>query len=124
MTSKRVVRAVAAERHNDARVSLPRRMLRSIWLRAALFVAALLVLATLFMGHFGSKVSAEQTEFLANAVRRSAVQCYALEGRFPTNLAYLEQEYGLIIDHQNYAVYYEPMGENLIPQIRVMAIAR
>jgi hypothetical protein len=86
------------------------------------FVVVFVLLATLVFGGMGGKVEEKQLEFLGNAVRRSAVQCYALEGRFPDNLSYLEDNYGLIIDHENYAVYYEPMGGNLIPQIRIIAL--
>jgi hypothetical protein len=88
----------------------------------ALFVVVVVTVMLMFTSGVGARVSREQTDFLADAVRRSAVQCYALEGRFPDNLSYLEQKYGLIIDHENYVVYYENMGGNLIPQIRVIAL--
>jgi hypothetical protein len=69
-----------------------------------------------------TQVNSEATSFLEDAVRRSAVQCYALEGRFPQDLQHLEDNSGLIVDHDRYAVYYESMGDNLIPQIRVIVL--
>jgi len=86
------------------------------------FVLLIVLIVNVFAGGTGSRVQARQLEFLTDAVRRSAVQCYALEGRFPDNLSYLEEHYGLIIDHDSFFVYYEPMGSNLIPQIRVIPI--
>jgi len=85
------------------------------------FIVLFLVAITLVLGSTETKVQDRQTEFLADAVRRAAVQSYALEGRFPENIAYLEENYGLIIDHKRFAVYYESMGDNLLPQIRVIA---
>jgi hypothetical protein len=78
----------------------------------------------IFSGSLNGQVSDKQIDFLEDAVRRSAIQCYALEGAFPTSLNYLEENYGLIIDHKNYIVYYEQMGGNLIPQIRVVPVNR
>jgi hypothetical protein len=111
-----------AVNNNIAPAKPIKRLFSSIWPRMMVFIVACVVLALIFSGSLNNKVSATQTTFLEDAVRRSAVQCYALEGAFPTNLNYLEENYGLIIDHTNYVVYYEQMGGNLIPQIRVVAL--
>ncbi len=100
-----------------------RRFFSSVWLKMIIFVVLFVLVTTLVANGTSTKVEEKQTEFLADAVRRSAVQCYALEGRFPDNLSYLEDHYGLIIDHDNFAVYYEPMGGNLLPQIRVIPLS-
>jgi hypothetical protein len=101
------------------------RVLRSrmLWL----FVFAALVCCAVFFALRGvsSSVDANQAEFVEDSVRRSAVQCYALEGRFPDTIGgvqYLERTYGLTIDYSRYAVYYESMGGNLMPEIRVIPI--
>jgi hypothetical protein len=108
-----------ADSSNMTRTSLLTRFLKHAWVRMLLFALVCAIGTVLLTSGMHNKVSSKQTDFLADAVRRSAVQCYALEGRFPDNLAYLENNYGLIIDHNNYLVYYEQMGGNLIPQIRV-----
>ena len=107
-----------------AQHGLIRRLLSSKALLMAVFVAILLLV--MFFGTTGisGQVGSNQAQFLTDAVRRSAVQCYALEGRFPDNVAYLEHNYGLIIDKERYAVYYESMGGNILPQIRVVTISR
>lgn len=102
--------------------SLIRRVVKSVWFKMAVFLVLFVLLASLFSAGAGDKVQEKQLEFLEEAVQRSAVQCYALEGRFPDNVSYLEENYGLIIDHENYAVYYESMGGNLLPQIRVIPL--
>jgi len=57
---------------------------------------------------------------LEQALRRSAVACYAAEGFYPPDLAYLRQHYGLRIDDARYAVFYEVYGSNLMPDITVL----
>ena len=57
---------------------------------------------------------------LEEAVRRGAVACYAAEGIYPPDLAYLETHYGLQVDHGRYAVKYEIFASNLMPDITVL----
>lgn len=89
-------------------------------------VAALLALAIVWgTGGLSSTVTDKQAQFVADSVRRSSVQCYAIEGRFPPTVGgveYLEKNYGLAIDHERYVVYYESLGDNLIPQIHISVI--
>jgi hypothetical protein len=86
-------------------------------------LAFALALALLFATDgISGQVDSESARFLEDSVRRSAVQCYALEGSFPSDTAYLEEHYNLVIDRNRYAVYYESMGSNLLPQIRVVAL--
>jgi len=89
-----------------------------------IFIVLFLILINLSMGGTSSEIDDRQAQFLSDAVRRAAVQSYALEGRFPENISYLEENYGLIIDHNRFAVYYESMGDNILPQIRVITLMR
>jgi hypothetical protein len=101
------------------------RILTSRVLGVVLVAAILLGLAIWGTGGFSGTVTDRQAQFVADSVRRSSVQCYAIEGRFPPTIGgigYLEDNYGLIVDHSRYVVYYESLGDNLIPQIRVNVI--
>lgn len=87
---------------------------------AAGFVLAL----ALFLGALASVSRAAQTQqmqSLEQAVRRSAVHCYATEGTYPDSLAYLQQHYGLQYDAETYRVDYEIFASNLMPVITVTA---
>ena len=53
-------------------------------------------------------------------MRRSALQCYVVEGVYPPDLAYLEDNYGLQVNTEDYYVTYEAFSSNLPPTIRVM----
>ena len=59
---------------------------------------------------------------LENAVRRAAVACYAAEGIYPPDLAYLEEHYGLQVDETRYQVSYEIFASNLMPEITVLEL--
>lgn len=61
----------------------------------------------------------KQFEILSEAVKRSAVQCYAIEGFYPPNIEYLEDNYGLIIDHDKYVVSYSIFASNIMPEIEI-----
>ena len=59
-------------------------------------------------------------ESLEQALRRSAVACYAAEGIYPPSVAYLEEHYGLQIDKRRFVVHYTAIAENLMPDITVL----
>ena len=77
---------------------------------------------SLYLNEITRQIDDNQVVFLENAIRRSAIQCYSIEGRFPDGLEYLEENYSLVIDRSRYNVFYEYMGGNLIPQIWVFPI--
>jgi len=54
------------------------------------------------------------------AVRHAAVQCYALEGSYPPDVAYLKEHYGIRYDERRFFVHYRPNGSNLAPDIAVI----
>ena len=58
--------------------------------------------------------------FLFGFSRKSLVNCYAIEGAYPDSLSYLEEHYGLQIDHNRYVVDYEPFGDNIWPTVQVV----
>ena len=57
---------------------------------------------------------------LEDALRRAAAACYAAEGFYPPNVAYMVQHYGLQYDADAYRVHYEIFASNLMPEITVV----
>ena len=57
---------------------------------------------------------------LEQAVQRSAVACYAAEGFYPPNVAYMQEHYGLQWNSQRYIIHYEIFASNLMPDITVL----
>jgi hypothetical protein len=57
-----------------------------------------------------------------SAVERAVMQCYALEGAYPPDLDYLQENYGLILDRGQYDYLYEIVAGNIHPVIQVQRL--
>ena len=57
---------------------------------------------------------------LEHAVRKTAVTCYAVEGFYPPDIAYMQEHYGLQWNSRNYMIHYEIFASNLMPDITVL----
>lgn len=68
----------------------------------------------------GSGQQAESLKQLDASIRKATMTCYATEGVYPPNVQYLKDNYGIQIDEDRYAVFYEIEGANLMPNITVM----
>ncbi len=66
-----------------------------------------------------AKTEAEQRNMLDQAIRRATIQCYAIEGRYPPSVEYLEEHYGLSTDREKYHVFYDGWASNIMPDITV-----
>ena len=66
-----------------------------------------------------NKSNEESYKILSDAIIRSAVQCYAIEGFYPPDVKYLEENYGLLVDHEKYFVNYSVFASNIIPEVEV-----
>jgi hypothetical protein len=66
-------------------------------------------------------LKAESTLAIEQAVQKSARQCYVVEGVYPPDLKYLQDNYGLKINTEDYFVSYDAFADNLPPTIRVTA---
>jgi len=64
--------------------------------------------------------NAEEKKQLEEAVRRAVVTCYATEGIYPPDLAYVKEHYGVQVNEERYLVVYDVFAENLMPEITVL----
>ena len=62
----------------------------------------------------------EGKQQLETALRRAAVSCYAAEGFYPPDVAYLQEHYGLRFDEDAYTVHYVLSASNWMPDITVL----
>lgn len=97
-----------------------RRKTRSGLLALVFALLLLAVLAAAVFGHSGRDVSEESAAAIREAVRRSALQCYVVENAYPPDLQYLQDNYGLQINTEDYYVVYDCFSSNLPPSIRVI----
>ena len=97
-------------------------MKKKTWI-SLLAVVLVLVLFIVFLSALGNLKQGygeEGRQQLEDALRRAAVACYAAEGFYPPTLDYLVQNYGIQINEDRYAVFYEVFAENLMPEITVL----
>lgn len=100
----------------------------SHFLRRLLTSAAVLFAALFFLTKSSDSISATTTESQAESLRqaivRSAVHCYAVEGAYPESLSYLKDHYGIDWNPEAYVVDYEITGANLMPSVMVIPLDR
>jgi hypothetical protein len=88
-----------------------------------LSVVIFILIAFLFVQaveYSGRSTIEKQQESLESAIARDIVQCYALEGRYPPSLEYMEDHYGLTYDRETFFVDYQPIAANLYPDFTVI----
>jgi uncharacterized protein (DUF4213/DUF364 family) len=86
-----------------------------------LLVIMLAIFTQSFIGvnRFESYSEAERMDALETAVRKAAIQCYAIEGSYPPNIEYLAEHYGLVVNRDAYYYHYETVASNILPIIAV-----
>ena len=62
----------------------------------------------------------ESLQAIYDTVMERALQCYVIEGAYPVSLEYLEENYGLTVNTEEYKIVYTPYAENLPPDVRVI----
>lgn len=97
---------------------MQRRRIRRV---AALIFACVLAVA-LWCAWDSATVETEAQGAMSvrTAVLDAAMQCAAVEGAYPASLSYLEEHYGLIVNHSDYAVTYEAFASNVLPSVVVV----
>lgn len=93
-----------------------RRRIVNVVLVIALFVACSFIVA-------GAQASAREQAALSvrESVLNAAKQCCAVEGSYPSTLEHLENDYGLVINRDDYVVSYEWFADNVLPTVVVTA---
>lgn len=93
--------------------------LRGILITALAFFAMVLVLV-FALSQVDDRSQSEQTKALEDAVLRATLTCYALEGRYPPGVKYLQEHYGIVYNEDKYIVNMDAFASNLLPDIFVL----
>ena len=86
------------------------------------FFTAIIVCMIMF-GLSGAESSsrAEGLRTLEDSIRRAVVMAYAIEGRYPESIEYVEEYFGIHIDRSRFIVHYRIFAPNMLPEITVIA---
>ena len=89
-------------------------------LAAALLLLLVVIAAAAALPAVRSRVREDGRAAIREAVLRSAVECYTVEGAYPESLEYLTENYGLTINRDAYMVIYEAFASNQLPEVQVL----
>lgn len=92
-------------------------------IRFAGLLLVVILLFSLFSEDLFVRMNQETLCTVEESIHRAAVQCYALEGRYPPNLDYLKHHYGISYNSRYYGVDYRFIASNLPPEIYVFPIS-
>ncbi len=84
----------------------------------AAIIAACIVLYAVFS--VTDEEIADRENAIKETVQERALQCYVIENAYPESLAYLEENYGLTVNKEDYLIVYDLFAENQPPQIKVI----
>lgn len=82
--------------------------------------AAVFAWAWTGIGSVSRESARQQKKSLEDALKKDMVHCYAMEGRYPESVQYMEEHYGLTYDKEKYLIDYELVGSNLMPDVMVI----
>ncbi len=86
-----------------------------------IMAVALLAGAVALLFHGSRKELMDESAFaIEQTIQKSALQCYVIEGVYPPDLQYLEDNYGLQVNERDFIIHYEAFSSNLPPTIRVL----
>lgn len=83
-------------------------------------VAVLAVAAVFLSGNALEQSRLQGAESVRQAIINAAVQCAAVEGGYPFTIEYLEENYGLQVNRDDYVITYEAFATNIMPSIVVV----
>lgn len=70
--------------------------------------------------HISQANDTQNLQTMRAAIQKSIVSCYAIEGIYPPDVQYLEDHYGVVINHSRYVVRYDFAGANIMPSVEVL----
>lgn len=66
--------------------------------------------------------NSEGVRLLEEAILRAAIQSYAIEGQFPSDINHIIENFSIHIDKRKFFVHYEFFAANILPHVRVFAL--
>ena len=88
--------------------------------KTIIFFLLLLLCFSLAVSQLDHRRQAEGKRQLETLLRRAAVSCYAAEGFYPPDVAYLQDHYGVDFDEDAYIFHYQFFASNWMPDITVL----
>lgn len=88
-------------------------------LPAILIFIAVVIILVMALSDVSETSGKESLTIAENSIRRAVITCYAQEGRYPSNIDYLKENYGLYVS-DDFLVTYNIFADNIMPEIFVV----
>ncbi len=98
----------------QSKAAKDRGLLKSVLL--TLVISAVFIAGIYYLGNIGNEQGIMLTR---EAVTRTVVECYAIEGIYPPNVEYMEENYNFTYDKTKYYIHYDVFASNIMPTIEV-----
>ncbi len=95
------------------------RLIHSVNYSLLLFIA-IIVLFIFAINNVANQNISNETQILTDALNKDIIHCYSIEGKYPPDIEYMEQHFGLNYDHNKYIINYEYIGSNIMPNVTVI----
>jgi hypothetical protein len=67
----------------------------------------------------GSYSENEDLQRISDTIYQLSLKCYSIEGKYPQDIHYLKDYYGLLVNEDEYHILYHYEGDNIQPTIHV-----
>ncbi|MFQ6860834.1 MAG: hypothetical protein ACLROI_09580 [Beduini sp.] len=84
-----------------------------------LFAGAVIFLIWIGFQEASQYSQKEDLQRISETIEELSLKCYSIEGRYPKDVSYLKEYYGLLVNEEDYNILYHYEGDNLKPTIRV-----
>jgi len=85
-----------------------------------LFTAIIIVMVFLGLRQTSASSNDEGLRILEDSLHRAIVVNYAIEGRYPESIEYIEERFGIYIDRTRFIVHYRIFAPNILPEVTVI----
>lgn len=89
----------------------------------ALFFAVVIFFMISF-NNADKKITNNEVDTLYKAINSAVSVCYSIEGRYPDSIEYIEEHYGVVIDHDRFVVDYDIIASNIKPTVNIIEIKK
>lgn len=86
-----------------------------------MFLVVVIVFITSFASYLRGDNKKQAKESLENLIVKSVTHCYATQGFYPESLEYLQDNYGIEYNKDQFKVVYIADASNIYPQITIIA---
>ena len=78
-----------------------------------------IIMVSIYAFNSTSTYSNEDLKRVSDTINQLSLKCYSIEGKYPKDIEYLKENYGLLLNDEDYQVIYYYEGDNLQPRIEV-----